>query len=78
MAKEQPTYEQLRRRVEQLENIVADLNGNEVAYGSAGLPESELVFKLVFENMPADANLWKLVRDEHGAIVVDPDFQTAV
>jgi signal transduction histidine kinase/CheY-like chemotaxis protein len=65
---EQPTNEHPRRHVEQLEKFIADLDATEAAERTAGLPDLEVVFNLIFENIPADLHLWKLVRDENGAI----------
>lgn len=58
-----PTYEELEQRVRELEASESD---HKSAYEA--LQESEKRYRNLFEHMIDEVHLWKLIRDEHGAI----------
>ncbi|HEY5653296.1 MAG TPA: PAS domain-containing protein, partial [Pontiella sp.] len=60
---EQPTYDELKQKIRELEAIVSQ-NKNEQKI----LQDSEKKYRDLFENMLHEVHIWKLVHDEHGAI----------
>ncbi len=58
-----PTYEELEKRVRELEAFNSGLNPSNEFFN-----ESEERYRYLFENMIDEVHLWKLVRDKHGAI----------